>query len=520
MNKWKEKLFHILSWKPDLRLTAAVFAIALALLLIPLIRLSFYAVPWYDDYNYGRSVKNFLELDYSLKSAVEGAVYCARTNWYAWQGTFSSIFFMSLVPMVWGEEYYFAGPVFLVLLLPVSVWLLGKVLLGDLLKADRAVRIVIQSVAAAVCVLLVYSARSGFFWYNAGIHYVGMHSFLLLLAAAWLRLLAGAGKTVSALLVFWTVAGAVLVAGANYVTALQGGLVGLSLAALAGFLRNKKVWLLMPSLAVYGYAFYKNVSAPGNNVRKAILQDAGLGMDAVPSIIRSFGEGFRHIGEFTGLITVAFMLLLAPFIWRMVRRAAFGFRWPGVLLLWSVCLYAAGFAPSLYTTGTAGPDRTLNAVKLTYQILLFVNEVYWLGWLGRKLESTKELSLFGWKWDKKEETGKEEQRPSALFFLAAGIGLLGIFAAEPDKAEKYSSFGAYECVRTGEANNFYQEYLTRLALLESPEKDLVFEPCGWTPELLFSEDLSKDPWAGQNTAIAEWYGKESVRVLLDQAGRR
>ena len=101
--KWQE----ILRGKPDSRLVAFLAVGILLVLLIPLLRLSFYTLPWYDDYSYGKFVKGFLDQERTWESALEGAVYGTKVQWYAWQGTFSSIFFMCLMPGVWGEEFYF-----------------------------------------------------------------------------------------------------------------------------------------------------------------------------------------------------------------------------------------------------------------------------------------------------------------------------------------------------------------------------------------------------------------------------
>ena len=59
----------------------------------------------------------------------------------------------------------------------------------------------------------------------------------------------------------------------------QGLLIVLSLVALGILLRIRRTVLLAPSLLIYAYAFYKNVSAPGNYVRDAVLRGNGLGME-------------------------------------------------------------------------------------------------------------------------------------------------------------------------------------------------------------------------------------------------
>ncbi len=488
------------TWRPDKRLVALAAVCGLVLLSLPLLRISIYTAPWNDDYRYAIFARNFLEQERSFGSALQGAIYCVKSSWYAWQGTFSSIFFMAMAPIIWGDEYYFLGPLFLMLFLPISVMILIKSLTG-ILKADRASSVSLQAGIAATAVVLIYSAHGGFFWYNGGIHYVGMHSFLLLLAAAWIKLIRGSRKWSSFLLMLWTLAGALLAGGSNYVTALQGLLTGLSIAALCVILQKKRGWLLAPSLLVYAFGFYMNVSAPGNQVRSNIFRDSGLGMPALEAVGNSFLEAFRHLGEFTGLATLAMMILLFPVIRHIVKSAGhFRFRYPGLLLVWSFCLYATGFTPSLYAMGHAGLGRTLNVVKLTYQILLFVNEIYWTGWLCQKQFPKVKF------WEKLwTDTGA-----AASFYLGMAIVMVGLFFIEPNQAATYSTFCAYYYVHSGEAANFHQEYLARVEAIKTGGDVVVVEPYYFRPAPLSPSDLGEDPAYESNESIAKWYGKQAV----------
>lgn len=310
----------------------------------------------------------------------------------------------------------------------------------------------------------------------------------------------GAGKVSCVFLVLWSLLGAVLAGGANFVTTLQGLILGFSFIGLGIMLKNKKTFLLLPSLAVYAFCFYKTVSAPGNNVRKGVL--SGYGMGAPEAILRSFQEAVSKIPEFTGLITVAVMVLLFPLIWQMVKRLSFSFRFPGLLLLWSFCFYATGFTPSLYSLGHAGLGRTLNAVKITFQLLLFVNEIYWLGWLQKKRKKTDKVSEKGAMW---------------WFYPVVGICMFCIFSVEPNQSAKYSSFAAYYYVHTGEAYNFHQEYLERIEKIQSGGPDVVVKPYAYKPWILQSAQLSSSPDAEENCAVATWYDKNSITCIADES---
>lgn len=515
MKVQKEKIGKIILWKPGTWLVAAASVIMLGLLLVPLIRIAFYSAPWYDDYNYGGFVKRALMEEYSLQSALKGAVYGTRIQWYAWQGTFSSIFFMTLTPVVWGEEYYFLGALFLIGMLTVSVWTLVMVLMRDVWKADRASGITLASAVTAMAVVMIHQPQQGFFWYNAGVHYVGMHSFLLLLIAAWLKLMFGrVGRVGAAFLVLWTLLGAVCAGGSNYVTSLQGILVGLSLILLGALLRKKQCFLLVPSILVYAAAFYVNISAPGNQSRGAIYRDCGMSIGALQAIWQSFGEAFHFMGRFSWQMTLAFMVLLGPIIWRIVKDNKCRFRYPGILLLWSFCLYATGFTSSLYVTGAVALARVVNAVKITYQILIFVNEVYWLGWICRKLQQGgfKRIRLKR----NSEESGSRSKGVPLVFYMAMGLLMLGIFAADPIREHHYSSWAAYHYVHTGEANEFHKQYLQRIETIKNGDDIVRVDPYFFRPWILAVTDLSDDYNAEANAAMAGWYGKQGIICAVEE----
>ncbi|MCM1025740.1 MAG: hypothetical protein NC432_04855 [Roseburia sp.] len=244
-----------------------------------------------------------------------------------------------------------------------------------------------------------------------------------------------------------------------------------------------------------------NISAPGNQVRAAHY--VGWGYPPVEAVLRSFLEAFLHLGEFSGWITVAVMALFVPIIWYMLGKTEFSFRFPALVLVVSFCLYATGFTPTLYAMGHGGYGRVLNCVKITYQILLILNEVYCLGWLRGYLA----------------KRGKKDFREGApwWFYGLVGAGMLVIFAFfSRSQAGCYSSYGAYYFVHTGEAYNFYQEYLNRIETIVNGGEDVVVEPYYYRPWFLCIEDLSADPSAEKNQAMAQWYGKNSITCVAPE----
>jgi hypothetical protein len=491
-------LYKIISFVPGDRLAAFVALFVLAVMLVPLIRISVYAVPWYDDLNYGRFVKEAIENGAGIFGALKAAIECVIVQWYAWQGTYSSIFFMALMPAVWGEEYYFLGPLFLITLLTVSVYTLMRVTLKYVFGAEKYGGIAVSAVCTSICVMFIHTSQAGIYWYNGGVHYVGMHSMLLFLVALCIKMAYNRKKRAEIIYIPAAMLLAVLAAGSNYVTALQGLLILCGMAALVLVFKKTAAIKYIPVIIVYVYGFYKNVTAPGNAHRSASY--IGWGYSPFVSVLRSFLEAFKHIGTFTGFRTLAVMIILLPIICRMVvkcrQNAGFNFKYPAVVLILSFCLYATGFTPSLYSLGHAGLARTLNAVKITFQILLILNEIYVTGWFMRRFEDKFDV----------DEAGI---LPFYVFITAA---MIVIFICSPNQAGTYSSYAAYYYVHTGEAYNFHQEYEERIAELKSDEENVVLKEYVYTPWLLCMGDLGDNPDAEENVAVQAWYHKDSVIV--------
>ena len=504
---WKK----ILTWKPGEKLLAIGFCLLLLAALIPLFRLTIYAVPYYDDYNFGRFARAAMEQEQSKWAAIPGALECSKTQWYAWQGTYSSIFFMTLMPAIWGEQYYFLGPVFILLLLLAGSMVFTHVILRKVFGMEKWISLAIQAVITTAQFMFIYSAQSGFYWYNGGIHYVGMHGFGLLFLAVSICLERAEGRTAKGLLFTASVLLAMITAGSNFVTALQGLLCLATILLVSVVLERRKcgLWLL-PATAVYIIGFGLNVAAPGNSVRAQSY--IGWGYGPLESIGRSFLEAVKHIPEYTGLVVLTVMLLLVPLIWQAVKSTDYRFRYPGIVLAWSFGLYATGYTPSLYSLGHAGLSRTLNAVKITYLLLLFLNEIYWIGWLRQLLEkkteqTTGQLTI--------QKLTIRNGAAAWWFYVLIGVACLVIFRASPNQAGHYSSYGAYYYVHTGEAYNFHQEYLERVKRLSGNAKNVHLPAYRFQPWFLCMGDISEDAGNEANRSLAMWYGKDSVTLISE-----
>ncbi len=490
----KSMISRCINAKISMKLMAIGIMAVLLVLILPIARIMMYCVPWYDDFNYGLMTKSYWENRHSFGDALRGAVTNVRQMWYAWQGTYTSCFFMSMMPATWGTDKYVYGLWVVLFMLILGIFSLVNVLLTEVLKSkDKWANLVVMSVVAITVVLFMRSAIEGFFWYNSAVHYTAMHGLGMLYIAGLIKLVYTKNKVITGLLLAVSMLGALVMGGVNNVTVLQVLLVMLSIIGFGVIFHRYRVFLLVPALAFYGFGMYQNLSSPGN--AKRMLWYESMKISIPEAIIKSFQSAFSYLDDFTGWMTLAIVVFMVPVVIHMVKETDFKFSYPGLVFAWSICLYATGFTPTLYTMGHTLLGRATNMAKVTFQLLLFINLFYLLGWICKKMQ--KQVRIIGIKctWS---------------FCVTMAAIMLVIFAVEPNKGGIYTSYCAYYFVHTGEANNYYNEYLNRVAICEGEDKDVVVSPYVYKPWLLCLGDLSEDPEYEPNRFMAAYFGKDSI----------
>ena len=87
------------------RLCLILWAVFL-LSLLPLLVIGMYNHPAGDDFAYGLNAHLAWESSHSLWAAIKAAAATVKSYYTSWQGTYSSIFLMSLQPAVISERLY------------------------------------------------------------------------------------------------------------------------------------------------------------------------------------------------------------------------------------------------------------------------------------------------------------------------------------------------------------------------------------------------------------------------------
>ena len=362
-----------------------VLLLLFLLSLIPIFCIGVFDRMCCDDYDFSVLTREAIREQGTVGGLLHAAGQTVQTIYETWQGTYGAVFLFSLQPAIWGQSWYALTPMILIGTLVLGLGVFLRAVCEDVLRLKKHAWGSVWMLSALLCVQFPRDASEGFFWYNGGMFYTFFFGLLCLWLGLAARLLFRERKSrVGAWLrgiLLVLLSG--MIAGGNYPTALLLGML------FAGFLlwsalRNRKALpALLLSLAVFGVGFYFNITAPGNSVRQALLEqqtplNAILGaITGTP--VRMFGQLLRHPGA-----AALLLLAWAPLSLALVEHQERPFRFPLLVPLASWLVLAAMFTPSYYAMGNAGSYRLWNIVIFACYLLLLFNVFYFAGWWKRR----------------------------------------------------------------------------------------------------------------------------------------
>lgn len=469
---------------------------ALLLCLAPLLLLGRYDVPAGDDFNYGLNAHLTYAHSGSLLQALDAALFRVQDTYFSWQGSYSAVLLMCLQPAVFRESLYSLTPWIMSLALLGGTFCFCTALFRGLFDLSGKSGAITAGILGILDLLLMPVPAESFFWYNGSVYY----TFYYGLALAALALAIGCARRggfgrilLLSLLGLW-------LGGGNLVTGLSLAIISVSALALLALLRKKREFarMLLPAL-LFLLGFALNVAAPGNAVR---AQGIDHTPDAVSAILFSFADAVHWSLRWFRLPMLGALLFLGLLYRQILPGSRFSFPFPGLVSLWSFCLYAAMFCPSRYATGGMEAGRMQNIIFYAFLLLLALNLLYWQGWLCRKRKCRRET----------ENSLRPLPLLLALAFCVVCVGASALLRGGLAPAAALSS------IRSGQAAAYAEEAAARLAILQDPsERNPVFTPFTDPPYLLSVTDITEDPEDWRNQGMAVYYEKDSVLLLPEAA---
>lgn len=471
--------------------------ILFVLSLAPIIILGKYGVMCIDDYNYGVRVHDRWIETSSFIQSMQTAWQQSMDDYRYWEGTYVSSFLWGMCPMNFSIEIAWVVPILMIGMFSVSTFVLGRHILKKWLGLDKESSGFVMFVLLFMYYQVMESPFEGIYWYNGALHYVLMQSFwfialTLVSASLWTD-----SKLREAVYCIAASTLAIIVGGGNLVTCLQAEIVMVLLIIYATVTNRKKIVVTVIPFVTGSIGFMINALAPGNSLRAESLSEEGY--HAVSSILLSFYHAICSVVRWTPAIVIVIWLALLPVLWKIVKQSDKSFKHPLWVTMGAFCVFSAMFTPTLYVFGMTGYSRIDNIIQMVYYLCLIMVTAYWLGYLSHWKSSDAFCILL-------EKSGV---RITAVCFIITFF----IFVFTGDK-NTYTSISALRSLVKGDAQTFYAEAMERYDLYtDDTVTNVEIKPYSVKPALFDYEDLSEDAGNWLNLAVAEYFHKESVKIV-------
>ena len=263
--------------------------------LLPILVLALYGYPSADDFSASDSVRMAWLSSGSIMEVLKAAWDNTVFNYLEWSGVYASVFWTSLQPGIFGEQWYGITAWITIVLLVSSAFYMFHVIFRTYLKANKYVSGCITILFLFIIIHCMPDGNEGIFWHAGVVNYTWAFAFLEFLIGLVLSLYREKNKMKKNVKFVVAIFMAIFVGGGNYITALQGSLIMILFLISSIVIGNKclykkttefireNILVVIPTFVII-IAFGVSVLAPGNQVRMSQSQ----GMKPISAVIYSF----------------------------------------------------------------------------------------------------------------------------------------------------------------------------------------------------------------------------------------
>ncbi len=472
--------------------------------LIPLFLIARYNFPSADDYSIGETCRHAWVATHNIFPVIWQAVKMAWHDYFNWMGYFSSIFFMSIHPGVFGGQWYSLTTYIMVGMLSFSTMYLFHAILVKALKIDKYLCHSISMITLFVMVQCMVGPVEAFYWFCGAVNYIFLHSAGMFMLGALISAVFDQKKgkrmwdlIIASVMGIWAGAG-------NYMTALD-----LMIALVAAVLvmvwrkKGKQYKLLLIPVGFYLAAFAASVLAPGNNVRSA----GASGMNPIKAVLVSFYYALDYaLSDWTNWVVILMVITLIPIFWKAAMQTEFTFAYPALAAVFSYCILSATVTPPLFAVGNIGAGRLQALIYTVYILLLVLNVGYITGWVQKKTAVGKT-----------EENNRFSGNTIMTLLICVLFLVCGSVLCVIPEPHYFTYTSAITDLYNGSAREYGEALKQRAEILnQAPAgEEITLEPLPTQPKLLYYGDITvrSDDW--ENRALARYYGVKSV-VIKEQ----
>ena len=490
---WEEFNLKIASLFTIKNIVILVLMISL-ILLIPILRLSFYTHPSADDYSYG--IYTIGSLEKGIGNFLIGIGRTVQDAYVCWQGTYAAVVFFSLNPTVWGNDFYFLTTFIIMFSISFSCFYLFQQI-KNAIKLDNKSFYFVYLLFITFIWQTIPDITQGLYWWNGSSYYMIFFSFELVLIALLIKryFLNKETKPNYILLCFLIM----IIGGGNYITALQ-QIIILLLLNIYLISKKQKSGILLLVLSIVSLLI--SAAAPGNSVRALNNQ----GMSAIKAIVYSFYYAFTHANKWMNPMGFVIVLLILAILSKSYRSIKINFKYPMICFAIAVCIFAAEFTPTLYAASNIGEGRLWNIMYISYYLLVLFVLYYFIGNIRQKVLGEKILARDYW-------NGIislfQKNCIMIMVFLTALI-LCIIY----QNRTSYTTYHTMRILINGEAKTYDQECKERLKILEDKEiKKVEFKPLTYYPYPIVYTEIEEDETNWKNVDMSRVYDKEFIKLV-------
>ena len=473
----------------------SVFVLCLiifAVLLFPIVKVSFYTHPAADDFNYGVNTINKIN-DIGLWGVLGGALKTVVYYFKTWQGTFSAIFLFALSPSIWGPNCYFLTTIIILLALLLSLMYLFKTIMINCLKCDKYIYYICTIIFYLLSIETLPSINQGLYWWNGASYYMIFFSLELVLLSLLFDAYINKKRKKVVLMCLLSF----IIGGGNFITALQQIIILFILSLVLIIFKKDKSSVLPFVFSLIGLGI--SALAPGNAYRAAGV----VGMNPIKAIMLSFTNAYAFMFQWIKPISIISIIIIALLLIPYIKNIKFKFRGMLLVLIMSYCIFSAEFTPTLYSTSSIGEGRLWNIMYISLLLIILLNTFYFIGYILNRMKEKKAINNI----DKTINyfiSGKSIITIVSLIL----IGSLMYF-----DRHSMTSYITYDILQNGQAQKYDQEYRERQKILENKSiKKVEFEKYTYMPYPIFYVDYTSDKNHWLNIPVAEIYNKEYVIV--------
>lgn len=453
--------------------------LSLLLLLFPYFAIGLFSRPCADDFSYSWKIHDYLlNNEFNLFEIIKISLNQVKNTYLNWQGTYSSIFLMTLQPGLISEKYYFIGSAFLIIFIYLAFLYFYQTILNN-----KAISFVFSLITVLFILGNEPSLVQGLYWYNGAYHYIPFFALSILNISILIKF----NFTKKLHFIIISVLLSAIISGGNQVTSFFNILAMVFILIIDIYYKNNK-FVILPLLSAI-FFFLVMAVAPGNFIRKAAFPNTSL----FSTLFYSVFGGYMFAMKWFNLGLLCFIILSLILVNHYKETIINKYNLivnPIFLFIYYLIVYIGVLCVPYYAMGTFGDLRTRNAIWLIFTFGLIFNVDYAYIYLMKKYDLPFNLNWL-------------DRKKSVICIYM----LILLVVIQPNYITLLND------LIKGHAAKYAQTFDKNIKIINSaPKNELIYiEPLPNCATIKF-DDIVLDPLDWKNVAFAKYYNIKQVSL--------